>query len=485
MDAVHAVLALLALGGLSLGGWLALRQSRLSAQAAADRALAQQATEHLDRTRAELDAARAQIEELHGRNQALAMQVSRLEGEAEKNAELHRRELLREREVLEVRLREIERREASLRETLAQADVRLREAFKALSVETLKESSERFLQLAREHLSAQQKEGQAQIEQRRQAVEQLVRPIAETLQKTESRLSQIEKSWAEDKGRIAQELAQVGQAHQALRGETSRLIRALREPHVRGFYGEIQLRKVAELSGMRAYCDFAEQEATRDAEGNLLRPDMIVRLPNGRELAIDAKANLKPYLDALEADDPEQARQCLRAFAEGVAEQARRLAQKGYWKQYDASPELVLMFMPGDQFVDAALSHRPDLLEYAASQRVLLTSPGSLIACLYAVHHAYQEQRLAEEARQLQRLGAELLDRFAVALEHLARLGRALDKAGEHYNAFVGSYQSRLEPTLRRFEDGGVRAGRELPDMATVATRPRPMGEPPAPDTPT
>ncbi len=477
MDLMHAILALLALAGLGTAAWMAVRQSRIVASAATDRALARNNAEQLASARDELEKACKQVEDLREQNQGLALRITQLEGEIARAEEGHRRELEKEREVLAVRLSEFENRERALREMLTQAEQRLREAFESLSGKSLKEQSERFLQLAREHLAAQQKEGQAQIDQRRQAVEQLVKPIAETLQKTEARLGQIEKSWAEDKGRIAAELSQVNQAHQSLRTETARLVKALREPNVRGRYGEIQLRKVAEIAGMRPYCDFAEQESTRDADGNNLRPDMIVRLPNGRELVVDAKANLKPYLDALEADDPEQARDALRAFADGVASQISRLAAKRYWKQYDGSPEFVVMFMPGDQFVDAALAHRPDLLEWGASQRVLLASPSTMIALLYAVHHAYQEQRIAEEARELQALGAELLDRFRVAIDHMRKLGQALNQACERFNELVGSYQHRIEPTLRRFEDAGVRGGRELPDVAAITTRPRPVGQ--------
>ncbi|MBM4108661.1 MAG: DNA recombination protein RmuC [Phycisphaerae bacterium] len=480
MDVVHVILGVVGLGGFGAAAWLAARLSRTGAVAASARADADHATTELARARDEASKASARIEDLTERNTGLTLSLARLENQARAAADLHEAELAREREVLAERIRGVERRERELKEHLEKAESTLRDAFKSLSVETLKESSDRFLQLAKEHLGAQQKEGEAQLEQRRAAVEQLVKPIAETLQKTDVRLGQIEKSWAEDKGRLAESLTQVGQAQQTLRTETARLVKALREPNVRGYYGEIQLRKVAELAGMREYCDFAEQDSTRDGEGNLLRPDMVVRLPSARELAVDAKANLKPYLDALEADTPEGREGALRAFADGVADQASRLARKAYWKQYDRSPEFVVMFMPGDQFVDAALSKRPDLLETAAAQRVLLASPSTLIALLHAVHLGYKEQRLADEARQLQRLGAELLERFGVALEHVAQLGKALDKAGESYNKFVGSYQSRLEPTLRRFEEGGVRAARDLPEVPTVTTRPRPMGELPA-----
>lgn len=482
MDVLHVILGVLAIGGFGAAVWLGLRQSQAAASDAVARADASHAAAQLAQEREASAKALARIDDLAERNAGLTLSLARLEDQARAAAELHEAALTREREVLAERLRGVERRERELKEHLEKAESTLRDAFKSLSVESLKESSDRFLQLAKEHLGAQQKEGEAALEQRRAAVEQLVKPIAETLQKTDVKLGQIEKSWAEDKGRLAESLAQVGLAHKALHSETARLVKALREPNVRGYYGEIQLRKVAELAGMREYCDFTEQDSTRDADGNILRPDMVVRLPSERELAVDAKANLKPYLDALEADNPVQAEEALQAFADGVADQASRLARKGYWRQYDRSPEFVVMFMPGDQFVDAALSKRPDLLEMAAAQRVLLASPSTLIALLHAVHLGYKEQRLADEARQLQTLGAELLERFGKALDHVAQLGKALDKAGESYNAFVGSYQNRLEPTLRKFKEGGVRGARDLPEPPMVNTRPRTLPELPTAD---
>jgi DNA recombination protein RmuC len=354
----------------------------------------------------------------------------------------------------------------------------MREAFRAMSAESLSKSAQDFLKLAEQRLSAQHKDGAAEIERRRIAVEQLVKPIEETLKKTGEHLAAIEKERTGAYSGLVEQVRAMSEGNTRLRDETGKLVRALREPQVRGRYGEIQLKKVAELAGMRPYCDFVEQETTRGEDGAAMRPDMIVKLPNGREVAVDAKANLKPYLDAMEATEPERVEAALKAFADGIAMQAAALARKGYWKLYDGSPEFVVMFVPGDQFVDAALSRRPDLLEFAANLRVLLASPSSLIAMLRAVHIGYQEHRLAEDALILRDLGSELHERMTTAMGYVSKLGGALNTAVERYNEFVGSYERRLEPTLKKFEEAGVKSGKELPEVPQVVVRARGVAGP-------
>jgi DNA recombination protein RmuC len=466
MDAWRVVLGIVAAAAGAAAVWLALAWVRARAEHRA-------AAEHAGRAEELAREERARAEDLAERLAQRDRRIVELEEEAGAAAQMHRAEQGHQRELLAGQVRAVEDRERQLRLELAQAREQMRDVFRSLSADALKESTAQFLALAQQRLSAQQKDGEAAIEQRRAAVDGLIRPLAETLGKTDAKLAAIEKAWAEDKGRLSEELRRVGETGEALRAETGKLVRALREPQVRGRYGEIQLRRVAELAGMRAYCDFAEQEQTTDADGNALRPDMIVRLPGGREVVVDAKANLKPYLDALEAPDPEQAERHLHAFADGVAKQATLLARKGYWRQYLGSPEFVVMFVPGDQFVDAALSKRPDLLEMAASQRVMLASPSTLIGLLRAVHVGYQEQTLARQAQELRALGVELHQRAAAAMDHVADLGRSLERAVDAYNKFVGSYERRLEPTLRRFEEAGAHGAKPLPEVKPLVTRPR------------
>jgi DNA recombination protein RmuC len=366
-----------------------------------------------------------------------------------------------------------EQREREFKEYTTQRDAAMGEKFNSLAADTLSRANKELLNLAETKFNAHKVESEAELEKRRSAVEQLVKPIAETLRRTDEKLSAIEKDWTQDRATLVEQLKGIGIAGDALRGETARLVQALREPHVRGRYGEWQLKRVAEIAGMSAHCDFALQEQTVDGDGKPLRPDMVVRLPGDRTLVVDAKANIKAYIEATHATSAEEAEECLERYAKHVADQAMALAKKKYWAQYDGSPEFVVMFVPGDGFLDAALSRQPDLLENAARQGVILASPATLIGLLRAVSLAFQEHRLAKEALELRELGRELHERASNAFENIAAIGLSLDRAVRSYNKFVGSYESRLEPTLKRFEDAGVKSGKDLPDMAVVEARVR------------
>ena len=362
--------------------------------------------------------------------------------------------------------------EAMLKEHHQSAD-RIKEHFATLSAEHLRNSSQQFLNLASERLGALGKQSEAELEKRQRAVESIVSPIAESLKRADQTLAAIEQQRTASFVEIRTQMEALGRSGSELRSETARLVNALREPQVRGRYGEVQLKRVAELAGMRPYCDFVEQNHTVDSSGNAKRPDMIIKLPNRRELVVDAKANLKPYLDAFEATDPAQVELHLQRFADGVANQARKLAAKDYYADYAGSPEFVVMFMPGDQFVDAALSKRPDLLDLAAANNVIIASPSSLIAMLRAVAVGFREATLAERAEELFILGRELHERAATAMTHIANLGRSIEAALTHYNSFVGSYESRLAPTLAKFEEAQVKSAKTIPVIAQIETRPR------------
>jgi DNA recombination protein RmuC len=450
--------------------WLALGRAKLSAAAAGDRARAEGADRALEAARGEvarLDGvvaeSRATIVRLTGDRSALEQQLGaereahRATREAMERERVQQLEAQEERltaeiahaeEVSRERLEAVGREKRAIEGKLAEFDKQLRESFAALSSEALAKNREQFLALAEQKLEA-----------KRGAVDEMVRPIAEALKKTGEKLAVIE------------------QAGNELRGETGKLVQALRDPRVRGRYGEIQLRRVAELAGMSAYCDFYEQDQTRALDGTALRPDMVVRLPSGRSVVVDAKTSIQGYLDALGAQTPGEAEACLDRFAKQVADQAGLLARKKYWAQYDGSPEFVVRFIPGDQFVDAALTRQPDLLERAAEQGVILASPATLIGLLRAVAVGYAEERLAHQAAELLVQGKELHERFAKTMEHAAKLGRMLNGAVECYNDFVGSYERRLEPVMRKFEEGGVKSGKELPEVNGVVVRAREAAE--------
>lgn len=446
--------------------WLALGRGKCVAEAAAARATAAGAEAGRAQERAERE--RVEQRELQTRETLLKVSTDRaaLEEQLQAEREAHRstRDVM-ERERMTA-LREVEERlnaeiahveglaaekvESVLREKkamgeqLALFEARFREVFGNLAGEALKSNREQFLALAEQKLEA-----------KKSAVDALVGPIAETLKRTDAKLAVIEAAGVE------------------LKSETGKLVKALREPHVRGRYGEVQLRRVAELAGMIAHCDFYEQDQTRDSDGLALRPDMIVRLPNARTVVVDAKTNIQAYIDAIGAASPEAAERELERFARHVGEQATALAKKKYWTQYDGSPEFVVMFIPGDQFVDAALSRQPEILERAAEQGVILASPSTLIGLLRAVAVGYKEEQLAKAATELRELGKELHERVATAMGHAAKLGRSLGLSVDAYNDFVGSYERRLEPVMRKFEEGGVKSGKDLPELVEIGTKVR------------
>ncbi len=466
MDGLTIVLAIGAVGAGAAAVYLALGRARVGAEMAAARAGREAAEGQAREAMAEARRLAGQAEELNRALTKVSVDRGMLESGLEAEREAHRttratmeREHRRELSEVEERLgaevahaeemgreREaaIQREKVAMVEQQAAFEKKVREAFGSLAADALKANQTQFLALAEQKFEA-----------KRGAMDELVRPIAETLKKTGEKLAVIE------------------QAGNELRGETGKLVRALREPHVRGRYGEIQLKRVAELAGMSAFCDFAEQDQTRGLDGAPLRPDMIVKMPSGRVVVVDAKTNIQAYMDAIGAATPEAAEVCLDRFARHVAEQATALARKKYWAQYDGSPEFVVMFIPGDQFVDAALSRQPEILERAAEQGVILASPATLIGLLRAVAVGYAEERLARQASDLLVLGKELHDRFATAMGHAAKVGRALNGAVDSYNDFVGSYERRLEPVMRKFEEGGVKSGKELPGGEGVGVRAR------------
>jgi len=385
---------------------------------------------------------------------------------------------------LETRVRELEIEAATMSEKAAGAErareedaaklKQLREAFDAMAAEALDKSAKRFFEHARETFENHRELAKKEHEERAKAVAQLVAPIGESLKKTDEQLKKLETERLQSTAKLHERFENEERQRLALVTETRRLSDALRKPEVRGRYGEIQLQRVAELAGMTAYCDFDTQSTVRDSEGKARRPDMVVRLPNDRVVVVDAKANIDPYMRALEAENAEEQEAFLERFADGVSKQAKDLARKEYWSQFRDSPEFVVMFVPGDQFVDAALARRPGLLDEMAAQGVILASPSTLIGLLRAVHVGWREKAVSESARELLDLGHELHERSAVLIDHVASVGKGLTSAVNSYNKLVGSVDQRLMPTLRRFEDAGAKSAKTLeePEGVEVSTRP-------------
>lgn len=443
MELVAIASMVLALVAIAVCAWLFMQLRRADARAASERSsleadarIALARAEQADRLCSEAQAARdASASRVTQLSEHLAAANERLSAAEQRFQE-------------ERRLRE-------------QDEQRLREAFASMSRQALTDNSKSFLELAERTLSEKQTAARAELESRTKAFETLVKPIRDSLGQAEERLVSL-----------GAQLEQSGRLGEQLRKETERLSRALSRPEVRGRYGEIQLRRVVELAGMVSYCDFIEQASSNTDEGQL-RPDLKVRLPNDRTILVDAKCNIDAYVQAASASDDAERESHLERFARHVLDQAKKLSDKRYYEAFDGSPEFVVMFVPGDQFIDAALQRRPELLDFAAENRVILASPSTLIGLLRAVWVGWREQRVAEEARALLELGRELHDRAGVAFDHVSSLGKSLDQAVRRYNSVVGSIDTRLVPTLRKFEETGARSGRDLVELNQIEQSPR------------
>jgi DNA recombination protein RmuC len=359
----------------------------------------------------------------------------------------------------------VERLDAAgkLIEEMREDRTRLVEQFEALGSRTLKSNQEALGKFLTERLKDADSLSQSELDKRKQAIEAMVKPIRETLDKTHEQITALD-----------ERVKASSVSNESLRMETARLTKALSRPEIRGQYGEIQLRRVAELAGMTSYCDFNEQFSQRDDEGNLLRPDMVVTLPNDRVIVVDAKANINAYIDAVNSPTDEQREEQLQRFARHMSEQVKKLNDKKYWSLFDGkSAEFVVMFVPGDHFIDAALARKPELLDEAAQRGVILASPSTLIGLLRAVAVGWREHALTEQAAELFELGKELHDRAATAFEHAGKLGDSIRQAVDRYNKLVGSIDTRMVPTLRKFEDAGAKSGKALTEPKKLDSVPR------------
>jgi DNA recombination protein RmuC len=351
--------------------------------------------------------------------------------------------------------------------TIERAQERLKSAFDSLASESLRSNSELFLKLARENLGQQQLQAQHALKEREQAIEALLAPIREALKRTESQISTIEKDRHEAFGAIRQHLESVNLSQSALQRETRNLVNALRKPEVRGQWGELSLRRLVELAGMTAHCDFTEQVHTPTDDGTL-RPDLIVHMVDDRDLVVDVKTPLTAYLEAVEAQSDEARAAALRRHGQLVAERVRALASKAYWAQFARSPDFVILFLPGDQFLAAAMNENPTLHDEAIRQGVIVATPTSFIAMLKAIAYGWRQLALAQNAATIRDLGQELYKRLSVFGNHLAKIGVALDRGVEAYNNAVGSLERQVLPQARRFSELGLTTDRALEELERV-----------------
>jgi len=365
------------------------------------------------------------------------------------------------------RITELSTRLSLEQDQQTRAMAELERTFAVLSSQALKSSNESFLQLAEQSLRRFYTQAQGDLQTREKAIENLVKPIREALEKTEKQIREIEKDRHEAYGSLSRHLESLAQTQQLLHGETRNLVAALRRPEVRGQWGELTLKRLAELAGMVEHCDFDEQVQTDTPEGRL-RPDMIVHMPGGRDIVVDVKTPLDAYLSAVEATDDETRKRHLEQHARKVRERVRELAAKAYWTQFKSAPDFVVLFIPGDQFLSSALDIDRSLLEDALRQKIILTTPTSFVALLRAIAYGWRQESLAANAEQIRESGEELYGRLANFAEHLARLGKSLDSAVESYNRSVGSFESRVLPAARKFSEMGISPEKPLPEPAQI-----------------
>jgi DNA recombination protein RmuC len=399
---------------------------------------------------------------------ALRPRLRSLSADAARGIELER-ELVKARSDLEH-----ERERAGERlATVTDAQERLSASFKALSAEALQSSMTQLTEMAQAQLRTVQTEAKGDLDKRQQAVEQLVAPLKEQLGRVDGQLLRLDQERRESRGRLESQLRTLTETGDRLRTETGALVTALRKPNARGQWGQMQLRNVVEAAGMLKHCDFTEQHSYTGDESTL-RPDMVVTLPGGKCVVVDAKSPLQGVLDAYEARDEAERERHLRDHARLLRKHVKALADKAYWSRLDTTPDMVVMFLPGESLLGPALEVDPGLLQDAMAQRVLIATPTTLLALLHSVAYGWQQERVAESAQAISDLGRELHGRLVKLSTLLGTLGTRLNGAVRAYNETVGSYEARVLPGARRFADhGAVAEGRELPELEPVTVSAR------------
>lgn len=409
-------------------------------------------------------AGRAVAEELRGQLQGSRDEAGRLQAEL--------RAAGAEKAAAEARASAARQSLEEQKGLLEDAKGKLADAFKALAAEALKSSNQDFLALAETRFAALRQEAEGELEARKTAIETLVQPLRQALDEYQKQAKELEEKRLREISGVGQQLQAVAQAQTSLQRETANLVNALRQPQVRGRWGEIALRKTAELAGMTRYCDFVEQESV-SVEGGRLRPDMIVRLPARREIVVDSKVALNAYLEAVEATTPEAREAAMARHAQQVRTHVRALASKEYWSQFPEAPEFVVLFIPGEPFFAAAAERDPELLQSALENHVLIATPTTFIGLLLTAAYGWRQEQLTENAQRISDLGVQVHERLAVLLEHLARVGKALESSVEAYNKAVGSLESRVLPAARQFKELGVGGTKEIPSLDPIAQVPR------------
>ena len=350
---------------------------------------------------------------------------------------------------------------------------RLSGTFGDLAQKTMQTNTETFLKLAEQNLKTQNQKAEHLFSEKEKSVAQIVAPIQEALKRSEKQIAELEKARSQAYGGITEQLAQMQQTTHTLQSETRNLITALRRPEVRGQWGEITLRRLVEMAGMVEHCDFVEQETIRDDDGNQLRPDLIIRMPDERELVVDVKTPLAAYLSAIEASDDQERQAHLKRHERKVRERIAELSRKSYWSQFKRSPDFVILFIPGDQFLSAALAENAGLIDDALRQNIILATPTSFVALLKAVAYGWNQLALAENAEQIRKLAVDLHGRVAAFTGHMAKIGKQLDGGIKAYNQAVGSLERNVLHGARKFVELGISTKKPIETLESVDSQVR------------